>query len=111
MNTCVVIEDSAGCTEITYPVYNTQYTQITGQIRGYQVRSSDCFISVDDTSIPRPSNFTNVNSNSLDGVRISTNGQHIWSFAAGCNCRNTKRKPTIIGPDYTCGGIPAGHFI
>ena len=30
VNTCVVIEDNPGCTEITYPVFNTQYTQVTG---------------------------------------------------------------------------------
>ena len=43
VNTCVVIEDNAGCTEITYPVYNLQYTQIIGQIRGYLVGSLDGF--------------------------------------------------------------------
>ena len=73
-DTCVVIEDNAGCTEINYPVYNVTYTQIAGQIRGYQIRSSDGFISV---YVPRPKNFTNLKSNYLDGVSISTNGQHV----------------------------------
>ena len=104
VNTCVVIEDTAGCTEINYPVYNTQYTQITGQVRAYQVKSSDGFVS-HNRSIPRPTNFTDLNNNYLDGVSISTNGQHIWSFAAGCNCRTTNNKPTIIGQDYTCDGV------
>ena len=106
VNTCVVIEDNAGCTEIIYPVFNTQYTQVTGQIRGYQVKSSDGFER--HGGIPRPIYFRNLDNNYLDGVGISTNetNEHVWSFAAGCNCRNTNNKPTIIGQDYTCGGIP-----
>ena len=106
VHTCVVIEDNEGCTEINYPVYNLSYTQITGQIRGYQIKSSDGFVSVGD---PRPTNFMNLNSNYLDGVSISTNGLHVWSFAAGCNCRNTTNKPTIIGEDYTCDGVQAAE--
>jgi len=84
-NTCVVTEDNAGCTEIIYPVYNIRYTHITGRIRGYQVRSLDGFVSYNNR-IPRPNIFTNLNNNYLDGVSISTNGQHVWSFAAGCDC-------------------------
>ena len=104
VHTCVVIEDNAGCTEITYPVYNIEYIQVTGQIKGYQVKSSDGFNS-HNTSIPRHQVFTDLNNNYLDGVSISTNGQHVWSFAAGCNCLNTNNKPTIIGQDYTCDGV------
>ena len=109
VSTCVVIEDNAGCTEITYPVYNIQYTKITGQIRGYQVGSSDGFISL-TPSIPRPTNFTDINNNYLDGISISTNGQHVWSFAAGCNCPHTRNKPTIIGEDYICGGVASSSY-
>ena len=110
VNTCVVIEDTAGCTEIAYPVYNVQYTQITGQVRGYQVKSTDGFES-HNRRIPRPTNFTDLYNNYLDGVSISTNGQHVWSFAAACNCRNTENKPTIIGKDYTCDGVHPGHSV
>ena len=102
--TCVVTEGTAGCTEINYPVYNLTYTQITGQVRAYQVKSSDGFES-HNRRIPRPTNFTDLYNNYLDGVSISTNGQHVWSFAAGCNCLNTNNKPTIIGQDYTCDGV------
>ena len=101
-NTCVVKKYSAGCTEINYPVNNTQYTLITGQIRGYTVRTMDGFRGYRK---PRPTNFTDLYNNYLDGVSISTNGQHVWSFAARCNCRNTRNKPSIIGQDYTCDGI------
>ena len=109
VSTCVVIEDNAGCTEIIYPIHSKSYTSIAGQIRGYQVGSSDGFISY-NISIPRLSSFTNVNNNYLDGVSISTNGKHVWSFAAGCNCINTNNKPTIIGQDYTCDGVEAKNY-
>ena len=102
--TCVVTEGTAGCTEINYPVYNLTYTQITGQVRAYQDKSSDGFES-HNRRIPRPTNFTDLYNNYLDGISISTNGQHVWSFAAGCNCLNTNNKPTIIGQDYTCDGV------
>ena len=103
--TCVVKEYNAGCTEIVYPVYNVTYTQIIGQIRGYQLRTSDGFVLV-NTSISRPID-TDLNNNYLDGVSISTNGRHVWSFAAGCNCLNTPNKPTNINQDYTCDGVEA----
>ena len=95
VHTCVVIEDNEGCTEINYPVYNLSYTQITGQISGYQIKSSDGFVSV---GVPRPTNFTNLNSNYLDGVSISTNGVHVWSFAAGCNCLKGAETPPTRTP-------------
>ena len=104
VNTCVVIEDNPACTEITYPVFNTQYTQITGQIRGYNIRTLDGFDSW-NSNILRPTYFTDLRNNYLDGISISTIDQHIWSFAAGCNCLNTNNKPTIIGQDYTCDGV------
>ena len=106
VHTCVVIKNNEGCTEINYPVYSLSHTQITGQIRGYQIKSSDGFVSI---GVPRPTNFTDLNSNYLDGVSISTNGQHVWSFAAGCNCLNTTNKPTIIDQDYTCDGVQAAE--
>ena len=104
VNTCIVIEDNAGCTEIIYPVYNMKYTQITGRIRGYQIRSSDGFVFT-NKSIPRPRDFTDLDNNYLDGVSISTKCQHVWSFAAGCNCSIVLKKPTVIGQDYICDGV------
>ena len=52
-----------------------------------------------------------LNSIYLDGVIISTNEQHVWSFAAGCNCLNTNNKPTIIRQDYTCDGVRDKRYI
>ena len=101
VDTCVVIEDNAGCTEIVYPVYNIKYTNVTGQVRGYQIRTCDGFVSFNDGPGPPSSGF---GYNYLDGVSISTNGSHVWSFAAGCNCMNTRMKPAFIDHHYSCGG-------
>ena len=108
VDTCVVIEDNEGCTEIVYPVYNIKYTNITGQIRGYQIRSSDGFVS--HNNMPRPTHITNFTSNYLDGISILIDGQHVWSFAAGCNCAGTNNKPTNIHQYYICDGIEANEF-
>ena len=109
LDTCVVTEDNAGCTEIVYPVYNVEYTNITGQIRGYQIDTCDGFVQRND-NIPRPTHITDFTSNYLDGISILIDGQHVWSFAAGCNCDNTINKPTNIHQYYTCDGVEAAEF-
>ena len=53
--------------------------------------------------------FRNVslNSNYLDGVSVSSNNEHVWSFAGGCLCdedanSNNLNKPIFVGNDCTC---------
>ena len=104
-NTCVVFEDSAGCTEIHYPVYKIQHTKITGRIQAYQINSLDGFVSHNSTLRNGNAVTNSVYSNYLDGISLTTNGLHVWSFAAGCDCN--KWKPVFINEDYTCGGIEA----
>ena len=106
VDTCAVVEDNAGCTEIVYPVYNVEYTNITGQIRGYQIKTSDGFVQRNN-NILRPTNNTNFTSNYLDGISILIDGQHVWSFAAGCDCAGNNNKPTNIHQYYTCDGVEA----
>ena len=103
--TCEVSEDEAGCTEILYPSFNIEYTLITGKIRAYQLRSVDGFNNVVQINLRPdiPSNNSNISSNYLDGVSITSNGLHVWSFAAGCDCMTTD-KPSFIKDDFTCGG-------
>ena len=45
-----------------------------------------------------------LSSNYLDGVSITADGHHIWSFAAVCDCRISDR-PAFIGDKYVCDGI------
>ena len=105
MNTCVVVNDGAGCTEIHYPPNNTNYTHIIGRIQGFQKSTMDCF----DDIPPRTSRYTNstIFSNYIDGVSIISNEEHIWSFAAGrCSCDNNiiGMKPDFVGEYFTADG-------
>ena len=102
--TCVVVQYEAGCTEIHYPTNNKNYTHIIGRVQGFQKSSMDCF----DDIPPYKSRFTNstIFSNYIDGVSIISNGQHIWSFAAGrCSCDNIiGNKPEFVGEHFTADG-------
>ena len=43
-----------------------------------------------------------IGDNYLDGISVSSDGSHIWSFVAGdCTCNY---KPPFIGNDWTCDG-------
>ena len=53
-----------------------------------------------------------LNSIYLDGVSVSFNNEHVWSFAAGCFCdedtdnnNNNPNKPLFVGNDYTCSSF------
>ena len=102
--TCKVSEDGAGCTEIYYPVYNISYTQVTGRIRAYQLNTLDGFSSYHDSLRSLSISTNTLDSNYLDGVSITTNSYHIWSFAGGCSCSNDLQKPDFIGDHYICNG-------
>ena len=100
--TCEVSEDEAGCTEILYPTFPIEYSKISGKVHAYQTRSVDGFNNLKELR-PDPSDNGNISSNYLDGVSITSNGLHVWSFAAGCDCTTTD-KPSFIRNDFTCGG-------
>ena len=109
-NTCVVVNDEAGCTEIHYPTNNTNYTHIIGRVQGFQCSSMDCFNGI-------PMKLRHMNStaftNYIDGVSSIYNAEHIWSFAAGCSCDNIVNKPDFVGEYFTADGrhmTPGGGY-
>ena len=91
---CVVNEDAPGCTSVLYSSFSIQYSKICGKIRGYT------FGTVTGLRDKQSSNITD---NYLDGVSLTSNGNHIWSFVAdgNCDCGNV---PSFIGNDWTCDG-------
>ena len=99
--TCEVSEDEAGCTEILYPTFPIEYSKISGKVRAYQTKSVDGFNNIKELR-PDPNDNSDISSNYLDGVSITSNGLHVWSFAAGCDCMTDK--PSFIRNDFTCGG-------
>ena len=99
MRTCIRNEVTSGCTPILYRSFNIPYSIVCGQIRGYGVGSID--------GLHRSNDGTSVNDNYLDGISISSNGNHVWSFVAGdCICNATKYD--FIGNDWTCAGTNCG---
>ncbi len=100
IKTCVVTKDNAGCTEIVYSTAKISYAEITGRIRGYQIGTLDGFIGIND-----PPRSMNISANYVDGISVISNNEHIWTFAAGCDCTHTK--PDTIGSNYTCDKPPS----
>ena len=43
VNTCVVVQETQGCTSIRYPVHGIQYTTVSGRAQAYQIGTLDVF--------------------------------------------------------------------
>ena len=101
IQTCVVNNDEAGCTSLDFSTFDIHYTKVCGQIRAYQIGTPDGFHGDQRTNIQT----ANIADNYLDGISITSNQQHIWSFAAGrCNCSG-RNKPNFITGDWGCDKI------
>ena len=107
---CVGDRESSGCSFLNLAPLNIRYSQVCGQIEGYQIGSTDAFANdADDIDAPY-----------VDGVSI-THGrnprQHIWTFASAideghvihiCPCINSRANdpsnhpPAFLGEDYFC---------
>ena len=96
VKTCIRSESSAGCTEIHYSTHNVRYSNISGAVSAIGLRSLGGFRNV------------SLNSNYLDGVSISSNNGHVWSFGGGCYCGNSFNKPRFVGNDYICS---VGYYL
>ncbi len=100
IKTCIVSDNNAGCTEVVYSTAKISYAKITGQIRGYQIGTLDGFRDI--RSQPRS---MNISANYVDGISVTSNNEHVWTFAAGCDCNSMK--PDTIGSNYTCDKPPS----
>ena len=92
VKTCIRSESSAGCTEIRYSTHNVRYSNISGAVKAIGLRRMKGFRN------------DNLGTNYLDGVSVSSNNEHIWSFAGGCSCGDNinPNKPEFVGDDYIC---------
>ena len=94
-----VLETSFGtCGLIEYPSHIVQYSKVCGRVFGFYGNSLDGF----GTSVYPPTLFSSY----VDGVSLTTNGEHIWTFAAHetrppyeCDCGDV---PSFVGNDYFC---------
>lgn len=107
-------------TQLFFSSYRLNYTQVCGQVRGYQYGTTDGIYPVWG---PGSSEIDDVY---VDGISIthrSSPCKHIWTYAAGfvenslssanCPCNNgsSQTTPSFVGEDYYCesGAVNAAH--
>ena len=98
------------CSNVTYRADRLVHSRVCGQVIGYQVASPDAFHHLN---------------NGVDGITITQQHYHIWSFAGGtteksslhsnsnCPCSPTSgwRSPLYIGGNYYCeSGNPTDSY-
>ena len=93
------VSASGSCPGVQYSTFN-RYSRVCGRIIGYQVGGPDAFRSN--------------SSQSVDGITITHDTQHIWSYVAGeneystsmrscpCSSTNGQEPPSSIGNNYYC---------
>ena len=102
----------AGCQSTVFSTLGLNYSQVCGQLRGYQRGTPDCFRPY----YANPSQT--IDSVYVDGVSItygSAPRKHIWTYANGlnlmflnpqehcpCNNGNSVVPPPFVGSDYYC---------
>ena len=108
------------CQSVKFPSYSISYSQVCGQVIGYQYGHVD---GID----PRRSQKNNLNGAYVDGVSITRGNprQHIWTFIAAlqenaftdggwheCPCapNSPVTTPSFTGNDYFCeSGCPGNY--
>ena len=108
----ITTPNGGGCQSTVFSTLGLNYSQVCGQLRGYQRGSPDAF---------RYYSFNpslTINSAYADGVSItygSPSRKHIWTYANGvnllhgepkancpCNTNNSVVPPPFVGSDYYC---------
>ena len=104
-------ECSAACQSTVFSTLGLNYSQVCGQLRGYQRGTPDAFRA--------NVNSLTIDSEYVDGVSItygSAPHKHIWTYANGvnlmfipnllyncpCNDGNSGVPPPFVGSDYYC---------
>ena len=102
-----------GCDSTFFSTYSLDYSNVCGQVRGYQYGSPDAFNTGN----------SDIESYYIDGIPItygSNPRQHIWTYAGGwaetslvlrsCPCNNGSiaSPPSFVNNDYYCeSGLPS----
>ena len=99
MQTCVKDSDFPGCAPVIYHTFGIPYSRVCGKVRGFSIGTIDGFHFRRRSQMELFSNY-------LDGVSLTSNTNHVWSFAAGnCDCQTL---PSFVQDDYTCDGRTCG---
>ena len=100
---CRPSTNSGSCVSTTYTSKDISYSQVCGEVIGYQFGSTDGI------------NNNDINRAYIDGISLThgNSRKHIWSFISGyqesvsysgCPCGTVNRKlsPSFVGNDYFC---------
>ena len=117
------VDSSFGCISFAFPSNGQTFSNVCGQMRGYQYHAPDGFypnagVGTDD-----------INQEYVDGYSITYGSprKHIWTYAAGLEQTNTfysslylcpcasrtdiPDPPSFVGSDYYCeSGLPIGNM-
>ena len=111
---------AADCQSVKFPSYNISYSQVCGQVIGYQYGSCDAIE-------PHSGRSKSINGAYVDGVSITHGNprKHVWTFMAAlqenyfykkghheCPCapNSTVTVPSFIGNDYFCESGSPGKW-
>ena len=97
-------DDEIGCNSAIFSSTGLMYSKVCGQVRGYQHRTSDAFISLG----------VGIDSYYVDGVSITygTNPRkHIWTFAAGLSEQKTGFNVCPCNTGFDGSRDPSSTFI
>ena len=110
----VTTQPGEGCQSTVFSTLGLSYSQVCGQLRGYQFGTPGAF----DPYYLNPASVT-TDGIYVDGASITYSSaprKHIWSYAVGanlvyssgerancpCNDGNSKIPPPFVGSDYYC---------
>ena len=98
--------NSAGCQSTVFSTLGLSYSQVCGQLRGYQFGGPDAFRSYYDSSVTIDGTY-------VDGASItygSAPRKHIWTYANGLNF-GFPGLPTVVCPCNTGSGLVPPPFV
>ena len=108
---------SAGCQSTVFSTLGLSYSQVCGQLRGYQYGRPEAFLGYFYTLLNSPKT---INNDYVDGASITYGSapsrKHIWTYANGvnlvhhygprlicpCNLDSWLGTPPFVGSDYYC---------
>ena len=106
------VRNGAGCQSTAFSTLGLNYSQVCGQVRGYQHGTPDAFH-------PYYHSSSTIDGSYVDGVSITYDSaprKHIWTYVCGvnlvhssipqfncpCNTGNAVAPPPFVGSDYYC---------
>lgn len=98
-NLCRMKNESASCSLTVFPVYNIDYSQVCGLVKGYGVLSPDGF-----NNHGRLRDGPSLSGNYVDGISFTHSSMkaHIWTLVGYSEGTSCPTSPNFIGSHSSC---------